>query len=370
MELTVRKFEILRELNLTQGVVEKKTTIPILANLLMEANGESIYLAATDLEVGIKTSCPAKVKKEGAITTPAKNFLDIIRSLPDADIKIKKLDNNWIQINCASASFKIVGLPKDNFPALPEMKGSLVEVPAKILLSLINKTIFAIASEESRYTLNGALLLLKPLSVTMVATDGHRLAHVERQHNFDHLDSEVRTLIPKKALAELQRLLAEAGEEDLVSFTKDETHLFFRIKNRLMISRMLTGQFPNYEAVLPKENDRTVILGREEIGAAIKRVSLLADDKSRAIRVLLNDNLLEVSSSNVDLGEAKETVVTEYTLGPIQIGFNCQYLLDFLTVTEDTLISFDFKDDQSAGQLRPATEEEYHYRYIVMPMRV
>ena len=370
MELTVRKFEILRELNLTQGVVEKKTTIPILANLLMEAHGESTSLVATDLEVGIKTSCPAKVKKEGAITTPAKNFLDIIRSLPDADIKIKKLDNNWIQINCASASFKIVGLPKDTFPTLPEMKESLVEIPAKVLLSLINKTIFAIASEESRYTLNGALLLLKPLSVTMVATDGHRLAHVERQHNFDHLDSEVRTLIPRKALAELQRLLAEAGEEDLVSFGKDETHLFFRIRNRLMISRMLTGQFPNYEAVLPKENDRTVILDREEIGAAIKRVSLLADDKSRAIRILLNNNLLEVSSSNVDLGEAKETVDTQYTSGPIQIGFNCQYLLDFLSVTEDATISFDFKDDQSAGQMRPASEEEYHYRYIVMPMRV
>jgi DNA polymerase-3 subunit beta len=370
MELTVRKFEILRELNLTQGVVEKKTTIPILANLLMEADGESISLVATDLEVGIKTSCPAKVKKEGAITTPAKNFLDIIRSLPDADIKIKKLDNNWIQINCASASFKIVGLPKDTFPNLPEMKESLVEIPAKVLLSLINKTIFAIASEESRYTLNGALLLLKPLSVTMVATDGHRLAHVERQHNFDHLDSEIRTLIPRKALAELQRLLAEAGEEDLVSFGRDETHLFFRISNRLMISRMLTGQFPNYEAVLPKENDRTVILDREEIGAAIKRVSLLADDKSRAIRILLNNNLLEVSSSNVDLGEAKETVDTKYTSGPIQIGFNCQYLLDFLSVTEDAMISFDFKDDQSAGQMRPASEEEYHYRYIVMPMRV
>jgi DNA polymerase-3 subunit beta len=235
---------------------------------------------------------------------------------------------------------------------------------------LINKTIFAIATEESRYTFNGALLLLKPLSATMVATDGHRLAHVEKQMVLDSLNNEVRTLIPKKALAELQRLLAEADDKDVVSFGKDETHLFFRLKNRLMISRMLTGQFPNYEAVLPKENNKSIVLNREDIGAAIKRVSLMADDKSRSIKILLDDNKLEISSNNADLGEAREVLETSYNAGPIQIGFNCQYLLDFIAATEDAKISFDFKDDQSAGQMRPATEEEYRYRYIVMPMRL
>jgi DNA polymerase III subunit beta len=370
MEFTVRKFEILREVGLTQGVIEKKTTIPILANLLMDATGSSVQLAATDLELGIKTSCPAKVKTPGAITTPAKSFLEIIRALPDAEIKIRTLENNWVHITCASASFKIVGLPKDNFPSLPDLTSTLVDIPAQTLLSLINKTIFAIATEESRYTFNGALLLLKPLSATMVATDGHRLAHIEKQVALDHLNSEIRTLIPKKALAELQRLLAETDENDMVSFGKDETHLFFRMKNRLMISRMLTGQFPNYEAVLPKENNRTVILNREDIGAAIKRVSLLADDKSRSIRILLDENRMEISSNNADLGEAQEVLETNYDAGPIQIGFNCQYLLDFIAATNDTKISFDFKDDQSAGQMRPATEEEYRYRYIVMPMRL
>ena len=370
MEFTVRKLDILKEVGLTQGVIEKKTTIPILANLLMEASGDSVQLAATDLELGIKSSCSAKVKKPGAITTPAKSFLEIIRSLPDADIKIKTLENNWVQITCASASFKIVGLPKDNFPSLPEPTTSLVDIPAKALLSLINKTIFAIATEESRYTFNGALLLLKPLSATMVATDGHRLAHIEKQMVLDSLNNEVRTLIPKKALAELQRLLAEAEDKEVVSFGKDETHLFFRLKNRLMISRMLTGQFPNYEAVLPKENNKTIILNREDIGAAVKRVSLMADDKSRSIKILLDDNKLEISSNNADLGEAKEVLETSYNEGPIQIGFNCQYLLDFIAATEDAKISFDFKDDQSAGQMRPATEEDYRYRYIVMPMRL
>ncbi len=370
MEFTIRKFDLLREVGLAQGVVEKKTTIPILANLLLDASGDGVQLSATDLDVGIRSSCPAKVKREGSITTPAKSLLDIIRALPDAEVKIKKLENNWLQINCASASFKVVGLPKDNFPAIPEMKETLVEIPSKVLLNLINKTIFAIASEESRYTLNGALLLLKPLSAIMVATDGHRLSFIEKQQNFDHLTSEVRVLIPKKAMAELQRLLAEAGEDDLISFGRDESHLFFRMKNRLMFARMLTGQFPNYEAVLPKENNRSLTLNREDITTTVRHVALLADDKSRAIKLLLSSNKLEISSSNVELGEAKETLEISYGAGPMQIGFNCQYLLDFLLATDDSTISFEFKDEQSAGQLRPATDEEYQYRYIVMPMRV
>ena len=370
MEFTVRKYDILRELGLTQGVIEKKNTIPILANVLIDADGDQIQISATDLELGIKCTCPAKIKKPGAITTPAKNFLDIIRALPDADIKIRSLENNWVQINCASSSFKIVGLPKDNFPNLPELSKPEVDLPSKILLNLINKTIFAIATEESRYTFNGALLLLRPLSATMVATDGHRLAHIETQIHFEHLTSELRTLIPKKALAELQRLLSETGESDVVSFGKDESHLFFKFKNRLMISRMLTGQFPNYEAVLPKENNRVVVLERERLGAAIKRVALLADDKSRSIKISLDKNQMEISAANAELGEARESLEATYTGNPIQIGFNCQYLLDFIAATEDERISFEFKDDQSAGQMRPANEEECRYRYIVMPMRV
>ncbi|MFN8005564.1 MAG: DNA polymerase III subunit beta [Terriglobia bacterium] len=370
MEFTIRKYDILRELSLTQGVVERKNTIPILANVLIDAQGDQIQISATDLELGIKCTCPAKIKKPGAITTPAKNFLEIIRSLPDDDIKVKSLDNNWIQINCASSTFKIVGLPKDNFPNLPELSKSVVELPSKVLLNLINKTIFSIATEESRYTFNGALLLLRPLSATMVATDGHRLAHIETQVRFEQLGSELRTLIPKKALAELQRLLSEAEDQDVISFGKDDTHLFFKLKNRLMISRMLTGQFPNYEAVLPKENNRVVVLERERLGAAIKRVALLADDKSRSIRLSLDKNQMEISAANAELGEAKEYLEANYSGGPVQIGFNCQYLLDFIAATEDEKVSFEFKDDQSAGQMRPANESECRYRYIVMPMRL
>ncbi len=369
MEFIVRKLDILQEVGLTQGAVEKKTTIPILANLLLDAGQEKLHLAATNLDLGIKTSCAAKVEEPGAVTTPAKNFLDILRSLPDEEVRIKKLDNNWLRIECASAAFKLVGLPTDNFPTLPVFGTALVEIPAKDLLGLINRTIFSVAEEEARFALNGALLLVKPLSLTMVATDGHRLAHVEKQANFDHLSSEISALIPKKALAELQRLLSEAGEEDAVSFGKDETHLFFQLGRRLLVSRMVTGQFPNYEAVLPKDNHRSVVVDREELATAIRRVSLLADDKSRSIQLLLDNNKLDIRSSNSDLGEARDELDTDYSAGKIEIGFNCQYLLDFLAAAEDSSVSFDFKDDESSGQLRPATAEDYRYRYVVMPMR-
>ena len=369
MEFTVRKLDILQEVGLTQGAVEKKTTIPILANLLLDAGSEEVHLAATNLDLGIKSSCAAKVEEPGAVTTPAKNLLDILRSLPDEEVRVKTLKNNWLRIECASASFKLVGLPTDNFPALPVFGESLVEISAKDLLGLIDKTIFSVAEEEVRFALNGALLLVKPLSLTMVATDGHRLAYAEKQADFEHLSSEISALIPKKALAELQRLLSEMAGDDTVSFSQDKTHLFFQLGKRLLVSRMLTGQFPNYEAVLPKDNHRSVVLDREEIATAIRRVALLADDKSHTVQFVVDDNKLVIQSSNPDLGEARDELQTDYSAGRIDIGFNCQYLLDFLAATEDPSVSFDFKDDESAGQLRPATAEDYRYRYVVMPMR-
>ena len=370
MEFTVRKLDILQEVGLTQGAVEKKTTIPILANLLLDAGSEEVNLAATNLDLGIKSSCVAKVGEPGAVTTPAKNFLDILRSLPDEEVRVRKLENNWLRIECSSASFKLVGLPTDNFPTLPAFETALVEISAEDLLGLINKTIFSVAEEEVRFALNGALLLVKPLSLTMVATDGHRLAHVEKRADFEHLSSEVSALIPKKALAELQRLLSEAGEKETVSFGQDETHLFFQLGRRLLVSRMVTGQFPNYEAVLPKENHRSVVLDREELATAIRRVSLLADNKSHTVQLVLDNNKLVIRSSNAELGEARDELEADYSAGKIDIGFNCQYLLDFLAATEDPSVSIDFKDDESAGQLRPATAEDYRYRYVVMPMRV
>src|SRR3954471_15118794 len=211
MDFSVKKYDLLRELSLTQGVVERKTTIPILSHLLCEAKGSQLAITATDLELSIQTSCAAKVKKEGAGTIPAKKLLELVRLLPEGEIRFRLLENHWIQITSDRKTYKLVGMAKDNFPAVPAFPHPLVTIPAKILSSLIAKTAFAISMEESRYTLNGALLILKPETIAMVATYGHRLALAETDHKFDGLSNEARTLVPKKAMIEIQRLADDAG---------------------------------------------------------------------------------------------------------------------------------------------------------------
>src|SRR6266704_1221964 len=212
MEFSAQKQELLRELDLVQGVVERKATIPILSNLLLETADSTLRISATDLELGIRCNCPARVKKEGSGTVPAKRLLDIVRSLPDAEIRLKILENHWVQLTCERSSFKLVGMAKDNFPVLPTLPKALAVLPTGVLAILIDRTIFAISSEETRYTLNGALLLLKPESVAMVATDGHRLALIERQVGIQGVSNELRILIPKKAMGELKTLLVGGGE--------------------------------------------------------------------------------------------------------------------------------------------------------------
>ncbi|MEJ2007428.1 MAG: DNA polymerase III subunit beta [Acidobacteriota bacterium] len=371
MELTVEKSLLLKELNLTQGVVERKTTIPILSNLLLEAGDSSLRISATDLELGITCGCPAKIKKEGSGTIPAKRLFEIVRSLPEKEIRLKLLENHWVQVTCERSSFKLVGMAKDNYPTLPTVPDPLVSLPARVFSTMIRRTIFSIASEESRYTLNGALLILKPDSAAMVATDGHRLALIESELEVPELKNELRILIPKKAMAELQRLLAEAEADSKIALAKDDSHLYFSMGHRVLISRMLTGQFPNYEAVLPRENNRIIEIDKDLMTAAIRRVALLADQRSRAIRVKLAEGQMEIFSSSGEFGEAHDTLEVEFSGEPLQIGFNYEYLLDFLNVVdEEGKIRLELKDEQSAGQLRSSEEKAFRYRYVVMPMRV
>src|ERR1700716_2042789 len=280
MEITVSKFELLRELSATQGVVERKTTIPILSNYLFEAAADRLSLTATDLDLSLRTSCNAKVKKEGSCTIPARKLYDYVKLLPDADITIKLLENHWVSIRCGRSNTKMVGMARSNFPGLPVFPSAgVIKIPAAVLRSMIAKTCFAIASEESRYTLNGALMVLKPESITMVATDGHRLAHVERtSEKFDGVSGEMKTLIPKKAMDELKSLL-DSTDTEIVEFAKDESTLFFRIGSRLLTSRQLTGQFPNFEAVLPKDNSKVIPVNADELNSAILRVAQFADER-------------------------------------------------------------------------------------------
>ena len=264
----------------------------------------------------------------------------------------------------------MVGMSKDNFPAIPEPPHALAKIPARILTGLIARTIFAISAEESRYTLNGGLMLLKPDSATMVATDGHRLALAETDHNFAGLNNEVRVLVPKKALAEIQRLTAEAGDDGVIDFARDDSYLFFQVGSRRLVSRILTGQFPNYPAVMPRENNKFVVIDRNELNDAIRRVSQLADQRSRAVKFSVSTEGVELSAQSPEYGEATETIEKPYKGDPITIGFNAQYLLDFLAAIPDGPVRFELKDEQSAGQIRPEGDDAFRYRYVIMPMRI
>ena len=370
MEITVSKFELLRELTATQGVVERKTTIPILSNYLFEAAGDKLSLTATDLDLSLRTSCNAKVKKEGACTVPARKLYDYVKLLPDADITIKLLENHWVSIRCGRSNTKMVVMARSNFPTLPVFPSAgAIKIPTAVLRSMITKTGFAIATEETRYTLNGALMVLKPESMTMVATDGHRLAHIERAgEKFDGVSGEMKTLIPKKAMDELKSLLD--SDVETIDFAKDESTLFFRVGPRLLTSRQLTGQFPNYEAVLPKDVSKSVAVNSDEFGAAISRVAQFADERSRAIRLRLDKGELKLSASSTETGESEDSLEVAYDGDPMSIGFNAVYLLDFIKAAGSGEVRLELKDPQSAGQLRPAEGEDYKYRYIVMPMRI
>ncbi|MBI4481850.1 MAG: DNA polymerase III subunit beta [Acidobacteria bacterium] len=369
MEFTVKKNEILKELGYVQGVVEKKNTIPILSNLLLEAAGSNLTIMATDLDVSIRCSCPAKVKSSGALTVSARKVFDIVRSLPDeSEISFKLADKEWMAVSSGPSRFKVVGMHKDNFPVIPEYSGRKWTVPGEVFRNMVSRTIFAITQEESRYSLNGALLVVNADGLRLVTTDGHRLAYIEKRLKVEGLEGEFRVLVPRKTLAELAKLAGDPNR--MVQFAKDENHLYFHVDGRYMVSRQLAGQFPNYEMVIPKDNDKKLLLETEGFAEAIRRAAIMADERSHGIKLSLSEGQLVVTSSTSDLGEARESVQISYDGQPMEVGFNAQYLLDFLGVAFDKQVSFQLKDDETQGLLQPATEEDYQYSYVVMPMKL
>lgn len=371
MEFTVSKADLVRELSLSQGVVEKKTTIPILSNVLVEAVGDRINLTATDLELGIRSSCPARVKKQGAGTIPAKRLLDYVRLLPDADLDVKLQENQWASLVCGRSRTRIAGMSRESFPELPQMPEVLAQIPVSVLSSMIAKTIFAISMEESRFTLNGSLLMLKSNGLSMVATDGHRLAMVEHTVDLPGVTGSFRALLPRKAMGEIQKLGQESGADATLQFAGDENHLFFQFGERLLLSRKLTGNFPDFERVLPKDQPHAVTLDREELRKSVERVSQFSDERSRAIRLRVQAGELHIHSSLSETGESEESLPADYDGAAVEIGFNASYLLDFLRALSEENVTFHFKDPNSAGELRPAADgAAYKYRYVVMPMRI
>jgi DNA polymerase-3 subunit beta len=262
-------------------------------------------------------------------------------------------------------------MSRESFPELPQMPEVLAEIPVGALCSMITKTIFAISAEESRFTLNGALLIFKENGMVMVSTDGHRLSMVESTTAIPSIGASYRALLPKKAMGEILKLSQEASPEALLKFSGDENHLFFQLGDRLLISRKLTGNFPDFERVLPKDQPNSVSLKRDELRSAIERVSQFSDERSRAIRFQVLPGEVKIYSSLSETGESEESLSAEYSGPEVEIGFNAQYLLDFLKAVPEESVAFHFRDPQSAGEMRPSGgSENYNYRYVIMPMRI
>jgi DNA polymerase-3 subunit beta len=312
------------------------------------------------------------VKRQGSGTIPAKRLLDYARLLPDAEIQVKLGENQWASITCGRSRTRIAGMSRDSFPELPQMSDRIADLPAATLASMISQTIFSISAEESRFTLNGALMVLKTNSVVMVAIDGHRLALVERPVDLGGAGG-FRALLPRKAMTEILKLASDAAADATIEFAATDNHLFFRLGERLLISRKLTGNFPDYDRVLPKDHPHKVVLTRDELRGAIERVAQFSDERSHAVRVQVSPGELKVHSSLTDTGESEESLSCVYDGPPVEIGFNANYVLEFLRACPETHATFHFRDAASAGEIRPhneSAETNYTYRYIIMPMRI
>lgn len=368
MDFVVSKTDLLRELQYVQGVVERKATVPILSNLLLEIAENSLSITATDLDVTVQCNCRAEVKESGSATVSARKLFDITRLLPEADIHFKAATAEWVNVHCERSKFKVAGLSKENFPDIPLVEGTSFTLPAGALRYMINRSIFAITQEESRYTLNGALLVLTPKHLRLVTTDGHRLVLITHPLETSSVERDIRVLVPKKTLAELSKLTSE--DILTVEFSHTENHLFFRVGERFLVSRILTGQFPNYEMVIPKDNDKAIHLSTLDLADALRRVAVMADEQSRAVRFKIHSDQIDISSASSDYGEAKEAVPAAYSGAEIEICFNAQYLLDFLSGLDSENTILELRDRETQGLLRPEEAGDYEYSYVVMPMKL
>jgi len=366
MKFSIMKDPILEELQLLQGIVEKRNTMPILANILVQASEKEVELTGTDLEVGLKTHFEAKIDDPGAVTVSGKKIFEIVKSLPDGEsVSFKEEKDLMMEIKAGESEFKVLCLPKEDYPQVPEPKFSKkIGVPLEQFKAMVDLVFFAIAQEQ-RYYLNGALMVLKNKSLELVSTDGHRLSYAAKTLDNLNIGKEIRVIVAKKTLSELRKYSGETIEFDM-----DENNLFFRCGHRTLISRIIESKFPNFEAVIPKDNAHIAVLPREAFTNAIRRVSLLSAERSRGIKFTLEKNKVRLFSSNPEIGEARDKLDIDYKGAELEIGFNSQYILDFLTTITSEKIRLELKDENSAALLRPETEEELKTVYVLMPMKI
>jgi DNA polymerase-3 subunit beta len=364
MEVTLNRDAFLKGLQMVQNIVEPRQTLPILANVLLETDTDTVRLTATDLEVGARVSVPARVAGKGAITVSARKLAEIVKELPAADLNLRTQDNASVALKCGTASYKLVGMAPDDFPpVVPAEKATWLKIDGKTLREMLAQTSFAVSHDETRYALNGVLFALAGKDARLVATDGHRLAMAKR--SLGNVGNATTGIVPRKAITEIMRVLG-TGEDVEIALT--ENQFVLQMPNFMMTARLIEGQFPNYEAVIPKAHPGKLLISRAALTSALRRVAVMAEERNKPVKFVLGPATLKLSASSQDLGEAEETLDVDYAGAEVTIGFNSRYLLDAMSPVEKDQVVLEFKDGLSPGVIRSADDEGYCC--VIMPMRI
>jgi DNA polymerase III subunit beta len=364
MDVVLDRDAFLKGLQMVHNIVEPRQTLPILANVLIETESDAVRVTATDLEVGARVSIPAKVAKGGTITVSARKLSEIVRELPPAALSPKVGENAAVSLRCGGASYRMVGLASEDFPAVvPAAPAAWLTVEAKLLRDMLAQTTFAISHDESRFALNGVLFSFQPKELRLVATDGHRLAVASR--SVGEGLSGTTGIVPRKAVVEIARVL---GSSEDVQIAITENQFVLQMPNFVMTARLIEGQFPNYEAVLPRAHPGKLVIPRSAFMAALRRVSVMAEERNKPVKLLLRPGALVLSAASHDLGEAEEALQVQYSGDEVTIGFNSRYVLEALAPIETDDIVFEFKDGLSPGVVKGVEEEGYSC--VIMPMRI
>jgi DNA polymerase-3 subunit beta len=377
MNFEIEKKEFLRGLGLMQSVAGRKTTLPILSHILLEWDKNVLFLTGTDLETGIREELISTVHQKGKASVSAKKLYEIVRELPDESIHIQKKENQWITLQCGKSIFNLAGLDPEEFPSLPtHQEEHFSKVSTRLIREMIEKTVFAASNEESRYHLNGVLLSQAKQPgkeiLRMVATDGHRLCLIDWENQKIRGVEEKGMIIPKKGVLEIRKIIGERGEEEEMGIYFNATHGFFKMEKSLTVIRLIDGEFPEYEQVIPKGNDKQVVMVKERMTSSLKRVSTMASERIEGIKLALKKNCMEMFSTHQDYGDAKEEVEVAYEGPPLQVGFNARYLIEALNAIDAEEVFMELKDEGSPGMLRPAQAAPgiSGQFCIIMPMRL
>jgi len=371
MEFRIDRDEFIKGLYRAQNVVEKKGTMAILLNVLIEAQKDGISIMATDLEIAVKGFHPAEILKEGKSTLSAKKLYEVAKELPEKNVSLRLKENQWMEISSGKSLFTIMGLSADTFPSLPTYEeDGFFSADVDVLKEMIEKTIFAVSSDESRYNLTGVFFTKAPdeegKDMRMVATDGYRLSMIDRPLKIEEQGLQSGILLPKKGLMELSRLLDEGGEKVWIKLVNN--NMIIKKENVVLIMRLLDAEFPDYRQVIPQKSKRQFRMKRAQILESLHRVSILSSEKTKGVKFHFSQDLLQLSSYNPELGEAKEELPVDYRGEDLTVGFNSRFVLEVLNILKSEDVIFELEDGKSPAVIRPANDEKH--TCVIMPMRI